>query len=82
VSVALEALKVDHDQVFASDIDPKIRQVVQASYDIKTIYDDLTARDHSKAGSSDGCSAGFPCQAFSSMEKKPKAHWMIWFVAL
>ena len=65
VSVALEGLSVEHENVFACDIDPKVREVLKANYDYGHIYEDVTNRDHDEAGPSDVYSAGFPCQAFS-----------------
>jgi len=62
---ALLRLKVKFKHVASSDIDKYCKKVSEAIYNPGIFYDDLMARDNSKAPYSDIYIAGFPCQAFS-----------------
>jgi DNA (cytosine-5)-methyltransferase 1 len=69
--MALKLLGIDHEQVFACEIDKYARKSHRAIYgeDYK-LYEDITKRDHSEVEQLDLYVAGFPCQAFSMAGKR------------
>ncbi len=68
---ALDALGIQVDHVFSSEIDPTAKELSFLNYGKPTFFsDDITKRDHSKLPHIDLYVAGFPCQAFSHMGKR------------
>ena len=69
--MALKLLGIEHEQVFACEIDKYARKSHRAIYgeDYK-LYEDITKRDHSEVEQLDLYVAGFPCQAFSMAGKR------------
>jgi DNA (cytosine-5)-methyltransferase 1 len=69
--MALKLLGIEHQQVFACEIDKYARKSHRAIYgeDYK-LYEDITKRDHSEVEQLDLYVAGFPCQAFSMAGKR------------
>ena len=69
--MALKLLGIEHEQVFACEIDKYARKSHRAIYgeDYK-LYEDITKRDHSEVDQLDLYVAGFPCQAFSMAGKR------------
>lgn len=64
--LALERLGVQYNDVFLSDIDPKVQKVLTANFTgIGTMYTDVTKRDNSSTPKVDLYTAGFPCQPYS-----------------
>ena len=67
---ALKNLKVKHDHVFSSDIDPSAIKFIKENFKPKTMFHDVTTRDPEEAAHVDIYVAGFPCQPFSVGGKK------------
>ena len=68
---ALNALNIDYEHVFSSEIDANARDLLFLNYGKPLFFsDDITKRDHSKLPHVDLYVAGFPCQAFSHMGKR------------
>lgn len=69
--MALKLLNIEHEQVFACEIDKCARKSFEAIHGKpKTFYKDITKRDHSEIPQLDLYVAGFPCQAFSMAGKR------------
>ena len=69
--MALKLLNIEHEQVFACEIDKYARKSFEAIHgNPQTFYDDITKRDHSEIPQLDLYVAGFPCQAFSMAGKR------------
>jgi DNA (cytosine-5)-methyltransferase 1 len=69
--MALKLLNIEHEQVFACDIDKYARKSYEAIHGTpQTFYDDITKRDHSDIPQLDLYVAGFPCQSFSMAGKR------------
>ena len=69
--MALKLLNIEHDQVFACDIDKYARKSYEAIHGTpQTFYEDITKRDHSDIPQLDLYVAGFPCQSFSMAGKR------------
>lgn len=65
--MALKLLNIEHEQVFACEIDKYARKSFEAIHGKpKTFYKDITKREHSEIPQLDLYVAGFPCQAFSN----------------
>ena len=62
-SIAMESLRVQHTNVFASDINRDVRAVLSANFDIHQVFEDCTSHD---APPVDIYTAGFPCQPYSN----------------
>ena len=65
--MAFEALGVPVHEVFASDSDPAVREVLRLNFDLdgRRVCDDITKRDHATAPSVQVYTAGFSCQSYS-----------------
>lgn len=69
--MALKLLNIEHEQVFACEIDKYARKSFEAIHgNPQTFYQDITKRDHSEIPQLDLYVAGFPCQAFSMAGKR------------
>ena len=69
--MALKLLNIEHEQVFACEIDKYARKSFEAIHGSpQTFYEDITKRDHSEIPQLDLYVAGFPCQAFSMAGKR------------
>ena len=69
--MALKLLDIEHEQVFACEIDKYARKSFEAIHGKpQTFYDDITKRDHLEIPQLDLYVAGFPCQAFSMAGKR------------
>jgi DNA (cytosine-5)-methyltransferase 1 len=67
---ALQQLNIPFTHEFACEKDKYALQSIQANYNPKLIYTDITTRDHSSLPDIDLYVCGFPCQPFSNMGKK------------
>ena len=63
--MALKYLGIDHESIFACEIDKYARQSFKQLHKPKTFYNDITTRNHKEVEQLDLYVAGFPCQAFS-----------------
>jgi DNA (cytosine-5)-methyltransferase 1 len=70
--MALELMNIKYEHLFSSDIDKNCREVIKMNYNPKIIYENITKRDHSKLPKLDLYVAGFPCQAFTNLNKNAK----------
>ena len=69
--MALKLLDIEHEQVFACEIDKYARKSFEAIHgNPQRFYEDITKRDHSEIPQLDLYVAGFPCQAFSMAGKR------------
>ena len=69
--MALKLLNIEHEQVFACEIDKYARKSFEAIHGKpQSFYEDITKRDHSEIPQLDLYVAGFPCQAFSMAGKR------------
>lgn len=66
--LAMEAIGVPYEDVFASDISAPVRAVLRENFSIKEVFADCTTRA-TPAAAADFYTAGFPCQPYSSMGK-------------
>ena len=67
---ALQQLNIPFTHEFACEKDKYALQSIQANYNPKLIYTDITTRDHSSLPDIDLYVCGFPCQPFSNIGKK------------
>jgi DNA (cytosine-5)-methyltransferase 1 len=67
---ALQQLNIPFIHEFACEKDKYALQSIQANYNPKLIYTDITTRDHSSLPDIDLYVCGFPCQPFSNIGKK------------
>jgi DNA (cytosine-5)-methyltransferase 1 len=63
---ALQQLGINFTHEFSSDIDKYCRNSIEANYDPKIIYEDMTKREISNLPAIDLYVCGFPCQSFST----------------
>ncbi len=63
---ALKQLNIEFSHEFSSEIDKYAIQSINANYNPKKIYADITKRNHRELPDIDVYVAGFPCQPFSS----------------
>jgi DNA (cytosine-5)-methyltransferase 1 len=68
--IAFKKLKIKHEHIFSCDYDKHVRQAIKGNFNPKTIYEDITNRDHNNVLPVDFYFCGFPCQSFSSAGKK------------
>jgi DNA (cytosine-5)-methyltransferase 1 len=68
--MALKYLGINHESVFACEIDKYARQSFQQLHNPKTFYNDITKRNHKEVEQLDLYVAGFPCQSFSMAGKR------------
>lgn len=62
---ALKNKQINHQVLFASEIDKSARETYKANHQVINFYDDLTKIDFNLLPDIDLFIAGFPCQAFS-----------------
>ena len=62
---ALKNLKINYSHEFSSEIDKYAIESIMANYNPKTIWGDITKRNHSLLPDIDLYVCGFPCQPFS-----------------
>lgn len=67
---ALKIMNIPISYEFASDIDPNSKTSIMCNDSPKMFFDNILTRDHSKLPKLDIYSAGFPCQAFSTLGKR------------
>ena len=68
--IALKCLGVDVNHIFSSEIDPKARHLILELFKPGALYSDVLLRDPSFLPKNlDLYVAGFPCQAFSSINR-------------
>ena len=67
---ALIKLGIEHQSMFACDVDKYAKQSYLANYKTDIFYDDITTRNHKETRYVDLYVAGFPCQAFSTAGKR------------
>ena len=67
---ALIKLGIEHESIFACDVDKYAKQSYLANYKTDNFYDDITKRNQEEAPYVDLYVAGFPCQAFSVAGKR------------
>lgn len=65
--VALSKMDVRFRHLFSSEVDERCARVIQMNFHPKTLFGDITKRDHTKLPKLDLYVAGFPCQAFSGL---------------
>jgi DNA (cytosine-5)-methyltransferase 1 len=63
--MALKYLGINHESVFACEIDKYARQSFEQLHNPTTFYNDISKRNHKEVKQLDLYVAGFPCQAFS-----------------
>ena len=64
--MALTNLGISYENVFSSDIDPKVRDFINENFESQFLYDDIRHRNNRDLKkNSDLYVAGFPCQPFS-----------------
>lgn len=68
--MALQALGISCNHVFACENDKFARIGLLANFKPKVFYEDITTRNHSEVGPIDLYIAGFPCQSFSISGKR------------
>lgn len=68
--MALKYLGIDFKSMFACEIDKYARQSFKQLHNPKTIYNDITKRNHKEVEQLDLYVAGFPCQSFSMAGKR------------
>ena len=68
--MALKYLGIDFESMFACEIDKYARQSFKQLHNPKTLYNDITKRNHKEVEQLDLYVAGFPCQAFSMAGKR------------
>ncbi len=62
---ALQALRIPHRHVFASDKSKHVKQLVDALFEVDMWFEDIFDPGHANAPACDLYVAGFPCQPFS-----------------
>ncbi len=67
---ALKQLRIPFVHEWSCEIDKYARASIEANYNPKNIYTDITKRDHTILPRVDIYVCGFPCQSFSLMGKK------------
>ncbi len=68
--MALKYLGIDFESMFACEIDKYARQSFKQLHSPKTLYNDITKRNHKDVEQLDLYVAGFPCQSFSVAGKR------------
>ena len=64
--MALTNLGISYENVFSSDIDPKVRDFINENFESQFLYDDIRHRNNRDLKKNmDLYVAGFPCQPFS-----------------
>lgn len=69
---ALRSLGVSFTHEFSSDIDRGVRRNIEANYEPRVLFSDITQRDIADVPDIDLYVAGFPCQSFSHMNSVRK----------
>jgi DNA (cytosine-5)-methyltransferase 1 len=67
---ALKQLRIPFDHEWSCEIDKYARMSIEANYNPKCVYNDITKRDVKILPHVDIYVCGFPCQSFSLMGKK------------
>lgn len=92
-SLALRYLGLSFDHMFASELNPKYRDILKATHPrVETVYDDVTKRELTSLspflGRTTIYTAGFPCQCYSRQgsqlgEEDPSGNGaVVWHVLL
>lgn len=67
---ALIKMGIEHQSMFACDVDKYAKQSYLANHKTENFYDDITKRNHNETPYVDLYVAGFPCQTFSMAGKR------------